>query len=155
MSFLSGQDETGLNLTCTQLLSTIKYPWSVKNKPDGKIGLFTSDIPTYEKCCDVLGWDRGKRFPFLHLMEAADDIAYSMSDLEDGREKKIISLSQLKEEFGKKRFEHKKVEPFIWFKTCVINEAVDFVSTKFIENADKILQGENIDLLPETSDVGG
>lgn len=154
-SFLSGYHETGYNLTCTQLLSTIKYPWSNENKGDRKkIGIFSGDIKSYERCCDILSWGKNKKFPFVYLMEAADDIAYSMSDIEDGLEKNIISLELLKTKFGGNRFDSKFIEPFIYFKTNIINKAVELVSNNFIEKFDAILNNEDIELLEPTSEVG-
>lgn len=132
ISFLSGADTNGLNLTCTLLLSTVKYPWDLQRKPsDKKIGLLSSDFSFYEKACDKLNWPPGRRFPFVQLMDTADEIAYSMSDLEDGLEKKIISLADLKEEFDQGHFPQGAVPPFIKFKTDVINMAVLAAADKF------------------------
>jgi len=155
VSLLSGYDSFGLNLTCAQLLSIIKYPWGVEGKPEGKkIGLFSSDFLTYKKCCDVLGWEKGKKFPLLYLMEAADDIAYSMSDLEDGLEKNILSIRDIKEAFPDQKFDDENIEPFVSFKTNIINNAVEFVSQNFLDNLDKILRGEDIDLLSIDTEAG-
>lgn len=106
MSFLSGLDSFGLNLSCSLLLSTIKYPWTVETRMDDdkKIGVFTTDWKAYEAACSRLAWNPGKKFPFALLMEAADDIAYSMSDLEDGIENDVISLEQLRNVFGNEHF---------------------------------------------------
>src|SRR6266480_1666826 len=101
MSFLSGSDEYGFNLTCSLLLSTVKYPCTVETRNGtGKVGLFTSDWSRYERACTSVGWTLGKKFPFALLMDASDDIAYATSDLEDGLEKKIISMEDLKGAFG-------------------------------------------------------
>ena len=35
------------------------------------------------------------RYPFVYIMEAADDIAYGLSDIADGIEKKIMDLEFL------------------------------------------------------------
>lgn len=155
VSLLSGLDSFGLNLTCTQLLSTIKYPWGSEDKPEGKkIGLFSADLHTYKKCCDELGWKDGKKFPLLYLMEAADDIAYSMSDLEDGLEKNILTMRDIEEAFPEQKTDDENIEAFVSFKTNIINDAVDFVSQNFLDNLDKILQGEDIDLLSVDTEVG-
>lgn len=155
-SFLSGADTHGLNLTCTLLLSMIKYPWDLERKPDGKrkTGLFARDYHFYEQACDKLSWNPGKRFPFARLMDSADDIAYSMSDLEDGIEKKIISLDDLKKEFGPERFPDGPVPPFIKFKTDVINAAVKLAANTFTEKLDGILDGTPFDLVDDESEVG-
>jgi dGTPase len=156
ISFLNGKDVYGLNLTCTQLVSTVKYPWMIKSKPESakKIGLFSMDYKTYEDACCKLSWTPGKKFPFVLLMEAADDIAYSMSDLEDGLEKNIISLDDLKSEFGRERFPEGNIEPFIHFKTDIINKSVDMVADIFSNNLEEILQGMEIKLIDPSSEIG-
>lgn len=154
-SFLSGADNNGLNLTCTLLLSTVKYPWDHGRKPDDKkIGLFSSDYAFYEKACNKLNWNAGLRFPFVRLMDTADEIAYSMSDLEDGLEKKIISLADLEQEFGAGRFPKGAVPPFIKFKTDVINAAVLLAADTFTRRLDDILSGEHFDLIDEVGEIG-
>jgi dGTPase len=156
MSYLSGADDFGFNLTATLLLSTVKYPHTVASKPldAKKIGLFAGDAASYELACKHLAWKPGSRFPFVMLMDAADDIAYSMSDLEDGLEKKIISTADLKREFGEERFKLGGVEQFVAFKTRVINDAVEVGADTFVKNLDRILGGENVKLIDKNTDVG-
>lgn len=155
-TFLTGADKFGFNLTCSLLLTTIKYPWTLDNKPEGekKIGIFKSDYPTYLKACESLGWKPNKKFPLLRLMEAADDIAYSMSDLEDGLEKKIIGIDDLKREFGAEQFRSDSVDPFVRFKTSIINQAVEAASKRFMDNLDAILEGKEVNLIDKNSEVG-
>lgn len=155
-SFLSGADAHGLNLTCTLLLSTIKYPWDLDRRPeDKKIGVFSGDYVFYEQACAKLGWHAGRKFPFARLMDMADEIAYSMSDLEDGLEKKIISLDDLEKEFGSQRFPKGAIPPFIKFKTEVINAAVKVAADAFTTQLEDILAGEPFELVDEGSEIGG
>lgn len=157
VSFLNGKDARGLNLTCSLLLSTLKYPWKREDKPRSakKVGLFDMDWPAYAEACDKLGWESGKRFPFVRLVEAADDIAYSMSDLEDGLDKKIVRIEDLKREFGKERFERSEdVQQFVNFKTSVINDAVQSAAATFTDRLDEIMRGEDVTLLPKESEIG-
>ena len=97
--------EKGLNLTYSQIASLVKYPrYSTdSNCRYKKIGVFTSEKNDVEKIWKELDIGWGARHPFVYLMEAADDIAYSLSDIEDGIEKGIISeeevLSHLKRAF--------------------------------------------------------
>lgn len=156
VSFLSGMDKYGLNLTCSLLLSTVKYPWTGHAKPDGagKIGVFGQDWDTYNDACEMVRWPAGRKFPFLRLMESADDIAYSMSDLEDGVEKGILGVEELKTEFGAEYFSSPNVYPTVAFKTNVINAAVDAAARVFTESLDDILDGSNVELLPEKSQMG-
>lgn len=162
-SFLSGADENGFNLTCTLLLSMVKYPVTSADKAaeekagkssSRKIGLFATEYDSYLAACDKLKWVPNKKFPFVRLMDAADDIAYSMSDLEDGLEKQIISMEDLSRAFGTDRFVEGSVDAFVRFKTGVINQAVEKVADSFVSNLDAILQGEEVKLLPTSSDIG-
>ena len=167
MSFLAGYDEFGLNLTDALLLSTIKYPWSVETQPIDKqrkkIGIYTQDYKNYKRCCKAVGWSKGKVFPVTRLMEAADDIAYSMSDLEDGIEKGIISIDDLAEHFkefvpSKDEAEERGIsskERFITFKTEIIRESVDEAAGIFVDNLKEVLAGGGGDLISDENKMGG
>lgn len=49
---LSGNDEFGLNLTCSLLLSTVKYPYTIdKIQNNEKIGIFKLCYPSYQEAC--------------------------------------------------------------------------------------------------------
>ncbi|HBZ66407.1 MAG TPA: deoxyguanosinetriphosphate triphosphohydrolase [Bacteroidales bacterium] len=95
-------DEYGYNLTFPTLASIIKYPCSSVegNKDDDsqisrkKFGYFQSEKVDYETINSELGLN-GKRHPLVFLLEAADDVAYSVCDIEDGFRKKIISKEKL------------------------------------------------------------
>jgi len=145
-----------MNLTCSLLLSTVKYPWTRATQPAQakKIGLFDMELSAYHQACERLGWKKGTKFPFMLLMEAADDIAFSMSDLDDGLEKKIIRIEDLMTIFGEARFKSASVYPIVAFKTSVINEAIDAGAEAFTQNLDDILSGKTVRLLSPDSEVG-
>lgn len=147
MSYLSGEDDFGFNLTCSLLLSTIKYPFAQSPSVKNKFGFFSTEYQTYKNCCDKLNWTEGKKFPFMLLMDTADDIAYSLSDLEDGLEKKIISLDDLKLAFGSSLFPSGSIDPFIAFKTNVINKSTELAANKFSSSIDDVLIGYDEKLL--------
>jgi dGTPase len=156
VTFLSGRDDRGLNLTSSLLLSIIKYPWTRLTKPADKrkIGVFDMEWPIYEAACSAVDWKPGKQFPFALLMETADDIAYSMSDLEDGLEKKIIRIRDLADVFGAEQFQSEALHPMVKFRTGVINRAVDAAAETFAANLDRVLSGDPVKLLPRDSGVG-
>ena len=146
VNFLSGQDNFGLNLTCSTLLAMIKYPKTLGHEPKKYKGIFGNDLKfCYEVCCTKVEWPINKIFPFALLMEAADDIAYCTSDLEDGLEKGVIKEIQLKKEFPDlypdiPEIEDKSVlDRFIQFKTRIINVAVQETATNFIDQLHNIL----------------
>lgn len=92
-------DEFSLNLTYTTILSFIKYVVSSSTiETDGsnplkkKAGFFESEKQIIEDMKSELGINKNFRHPLAYIMEAADDISYCISDIEDGIEKNIISV---------------------------------------------------------------
>jgi len=93
-------DKWGLNLTATLLASTLKYLGTQPNRQRPfckKIGFFETERNRVSKICRQLGVRLdtagaiSQRHPLVFLMEAADDIAYCLSDIEDAVEKGICS----------------------------------------------------------------
>jgi dGTPase len=88
-------DKYGLNLTYATLLCGLKYSRAtgekVKNRFFKKAGYFQSEKDLVSKITKSVGIAEYCRYPFSYIMEAADDIAYCMSDISDGIEKKIIT----------------------------------------------------------------
>lgn len=78
-------DNYGLNLTYASLAAMIKYPQSsyIKNKKWSKHGYLFSEEKVVHDIWQETGLSEGLRHPFTYLMEACDDIAYSILDAED------------------------------------------------------------------------
>jgi dGTPase len=82
----------GLNLTRATLDATLKYPWF--GEPGVKFGAYADDAEVFE-------WIRegapGRR-PCLEaqVMDWADDVAYSVHDMEDGFHAGLITFKTLK-----------------------------------------------------------
>lgn len=79
-------DEFGLNLTCASLAGLLKYPCfsSSENSPwVRKFGIFESERNIIEQVWDQTGLSEYLRHPMVFIMEACDDIAYSVIDAED------------------------------------------------------------------------
>ena len=101
--------EGGLRLTYATLGAFMKYPKeSLPKKPtshiaDKKFGVFQSEVSFFEQVAQEIGLTkRGKeqdmsyeRHPLAYLVEAADDICYTIIDFEDG-----INLGLIEEEFA-------------------------------------------------------
>lgn len=103
----SGRRSGGFALTYTTLASLVKYPWpAAAMEKKKKYGFFTTEISTFEEVAQVLKIplvDAQKkiyaRHPLVYLVEAADDIAYQLMDLEDALKLGILDLSAVENLF--------------------------------------------------------
>jgi len=163
-------DQYGYNLTYSCLASIIKYP---SNSVDGnkkpyteiakkKFGYFVSETETYKKINDWLKL-KNKRSPIVYLLEAADDIAYSAADIEDGVKLGIVTIDDIRNIFDKNLNENKTevlngldkikeslskeksidqsliIQKFrIFTQRIMIQEVIN----SFIENYDEIMAGD-------------
>ena len=90
----------GLNLTAGTLACLLKYPCSStegrkkeKDAPKAlsKYGYFKADAHAFRRVRDAVGLNGTARHPLTLLMEAADDICYSVVDIEDALKKKLLT----------------------------------------------------------------
>jgi dGTPase len=84
----------GLNLTRAALDAATKYPW-VRREGSPKFGAYEDDL-------EVFAWVRdgapGERQAFeTQVMDWADDVAYSVHDLEDGIVTGLVDLERLRD----------------------------------------------------------
>lgn len=104
LQFLGKGD--GFNLTKAVLATIIKYPCDSlegNKKEKGKkvpasiekFGYFSSEEDDYDDINQTLSLNK-KRHPLVFLLEAADDIAFSAADIEDGCKKRIITDQTIK-----------------------------------------------------------
>jgi dGTPase len=83
----------GLNLTRATLDAACKYPWPRSDRDPVKYGVYEADLP-------VFTWIRAgvaerTRSLEAQIMDWADDVAYSVHDLEDGVRAGLVDLSRL------------------------------------------------------------
>lgn len=86
--------DNGLNLTAATLASFMKYVVPsdrVQKEPKShsKIGYFQSEANKVQRVRALVGLGE-TRHPLVYLMEAADDIAYSVVDVEDAFKKRVL-----------------------------------------------------------------
>jgi dGTPase len=95
-------ESVGLNLTRATLDASVKYPWrenATPTRPDGsptrKFGVYEDDRPVFD-------WlragapERGTSFE-AQVMDLADDISYSVHDVEDSVVHNVVSLNVLRD----------------------------------------------------------
>ena len=87
-------ERAGLNLTRAALDAATKYPWP-RREGTSKFGVYEDDLP-------VFAWLRegapGERQSFeTQVMDWADDVAYSVHDLEDGIVTGLVDLARLRD----------------------------------------------------------
>jgi dGTPase len=83
----------GLNLTRATLDAACKYPWPRSDRDPVKYGVYADDVP-------VFTWIRAGAPDRVRSLEAtimdwADDVAYSVHDLEDGVRAGLVDLRRL------------------------------------------------------------
>ena len=162
-----GRREGGFVLTYSMLASIVKYPYSsLAAGKKGKFGFFATEREYYERITSELGIRRlsgnGEplryaRHPLVLLVEAADDICYEIMDLEDAHKLKILSFEETEQLllgfFDEKTQQHIRQriideqitddnEKVVYMRSCVIGVLEQECVNVFVNNEDKILNGE-------------
>ncbi len=167
----SDKDEHGLNLTYSTLLSVLKYSRAAGEKRgEGilkKAGYFQSEKEIVENIYKNVGIELHHRYPLTYIMEAADDIAYCLSDISDGIEKRIISPNDFLKTFKdvwKKRYDDpipvktyspsRKLNFNIDISVPWSKKAMEFATESFVKNFDDIIDGSIDCLIDENSPIG-
>src|SRR5690554_7864446 len=156
--------EGGLRLTYATLGAFMKYPkQSLPKKPtafvsDKKFGVFQSESEFFNEVATDLGlisrdYDGGwSRHPLSFLVEAADDICYTIIDFEDG-----INLGLIEEEIALEYLinlvrENLRTEIYskletsqarlAYLRSLAINTLIKEATSNFIKYEKLILKGE-------------
>lgn len=146
--------EFGYNLTYPVLATIVKYPCSslegnTKGKENStasteKFGYFLSEQDTYEVINTKLAL-KNRRHPLVFLLEAADDIAFSAGDLEDGCKKKIINADTIREYLSKLDDSDPNKGKFLGF----LQNAIDSIDKNYPNAMDIAIQNFRIQLQGE------
>ncbi|MCQ2078131.1 MAG: dNTP triphosphohydrolase [Bacteroidaceae bacterium] len=158
-----GRREGGFALTYPTLASIVKYPYpSSMAVTKQKFGYFQADKQLYEIIADELGLEKypdkpfmRMRHPFVFLVEAADDICYEIMDIEDAHKLKILDTQETLDLLlgffdTKNQNKYKETvnnisdnnEKVAYMRSCVIGELEKACVDLFVENEEKILNGE-------------
>ena len=136
-------DQYSLNLTYATLLCALKYSRAA-GEPAGngilkKAGYFQSEKELVEKIYQSVGLEIHHRYPLTYIMEAADDIAYCMSDIADGIEKRILTEEEFIVEF-KKEWDKKYPKTNLPIKLPDINKLSGFTRDISVPWSKKAMQ---------------
>jgi len=158
--------EGSLRLSYATLGAFTKYPKeSLPKKPTNKIadkkyGFFQSDAPFFMEVAEELGMISNKigddvgyeRHPLAFLVEAADDICYTIIDFEDGINLGLVSedfaleylIKLVKDTIDASKYQTltTKEDRISYLRALAIGNLINDVVKVFLENEEAILQGK-------------
>ena len=161
-----GRRSGGMSLTYASMAAMIKYPFaSTERTRKGKYGYFQTESEAFHAITEETGLacldtERGiyARSPLAYLMEAADDIAYMIMDIEDAHRLGILSFDETRERlssffdgenlkiFKKKLDDVKGIvtdsnELVAFLRAMSINHLTTRTSEVFLNHCDDIMNG--------------
>lgn len=168
----NGRLKGGYQITYTTLASILKYPCESlardksKGKHRSKYGYFQSDEEVFDKVVKEFKMiPDGEsprsyfRHPFVYLVEAADDICYSIIDYEDAHRLGILSFAEVRDDLielieadghsdmsrlrqNLETLREDKNESVAYLRAKAITALVRRCADSFIENREAILAGK-------------
>ena len=157
--------EGGLRITYATLGAFMKYPKEslpkkpTKNIADKKYGFFQADKAFFQEVAGELGLISNKtgddigyeRHPLAYLVEAADDICYTIIDFEDGINLGLVSedyaleylIKLVKDAIDSNKYNAltTKEDRISYLRALAIGSLINDAVKVFIENEEAILQG--------------
>ncbi len=158
--------EGGLRISYATLGAFMKYPKeSLPKKPtaniaDKKYGFFQCDAAFFKDVAKDMGLIPNKtgndigfeRHPLAYLVEAADDICYTIIDFEDGINLGLISedyaleylIKLVKDNVGVEKYKNltTKEDRISYLRALAIGTLINDAVNTFLENEDAILAGK-------------
>lgn len=159
-------NEGGLRISYATLGAYMKYPKeSLPKKPtsdiaDKKYGFFQSDVKFFKEVASELGMISNKtgndigfeRHPLAYLVEAADDICYTIIDFEDGMNLGLVSedyaleylIKLVKDSIDTNKYNTltTKEDRISYLRALAIGSLINDAVKVFIENEAAILEGK-------------
>lgn len=167
--------EGGLRLSYATLGAFMKYPkQSLPKKPtkhiaDKKFGFFQSDKDSFTAVAEELGLIQTRtgvdssfsRHPLTYLVEAADDICYTIIDFEDGINLGLISedyaleylIKLVKDSINTKKYNSLRYQQdrLSYLRALAINTLITDAISVFVAHEEAILDGTfNVSLLDKS-----
>lgn len=158
----TGRRMGGYVLTYATLAALVKYPFGAVNRnAKNKYGFFETEKQTFKQIANTVGLIKTAdncyaRHPLVYLVEAADDIAYQIMDIEDAHKLKILNTAQTVDLLmaffnGDTKFCARKTDVFnlvtdsneqiAYLRASVINRLVNETAEVFCNNIDSIMAG--------------
>ncbi len=158
--------EGGLRISYATLGAFMKYPKEslpkkpTKNIADKKYGFFQSDKEFFQDVASELGMISNKtgndvgfeRHPLAYLVEAADDICYTIIDFEDGINLGLVSedyaleylIKLVKDTIDTAKYKTltTREDRISYLRALAIGNLINDAVRVFIENEELILQGK-------------
>ena len=126
---LKAKHDSGVNVSKAIISTLVKYPVSSQDlevQGKKKFGIYLAEQDLFQKISKAVGTVGNdgliSRHPLTYLLEAADDIAYATSDLEDAYKKGLFTLDSFIEYF---RSKCAKVAAGKKYATCFALELVE------------------------------
>ncbi|EPR69006.1 dGTP triphosphohydrolase [Cyclobacterium qasimii] len=163
--------KNGMNISPATLAAFTKYPrpaWckssDKKRRSQKKFGFYTNNLSDYQLLTEKMGIPQlaencWMRHPLAFLVEAADDICYSIIDLEDGCTLGLVSLEKTISLMGDiigERYDPKKLQKYsspkqklAIMRAMAISQLINETANAFKENETAILTGEFDEALTE------
>lgn len=158
------RNQYGLKLTFATLGAFTKYPCpalfpsrDISRRSQKKFGFFQSEKEAFKEVVEQLELNKAGdyasiRHPLAFLVEAADDICYSIIDLEDGCNLGLVSYDHARSLFegvitrgraklGKLEQITNLPEKIGYLRALAIGDLMDECSSLFLDHEEEILQG--------------
>ncbi len=167
------KEQYGLKLTYACLGAFTKYPCAAffpernkKKKSQKKFGFFQTEKASFSEVAGDLGLvtdtdESWCRHPLAFLVEAADDICYSIIDLEDGCRLGLVSFEDtvellsgiLRDKLDRKKLRNQSDlnEKLGILRALAIGELIDATTEVFLAHEVEILQGTFDEALTDLS----
>ena len=159
------KNQYGLKLTFATLGAFTKYPCpsfflerDKSKRSQKKFGFFQSEKEIFNEVSSQLELIKASdyvsgRHPLAFLVEAADDICYSIIDLEDGCSLGLVNYEEAKSLFegvitknksklGKLPYLSSQQEKIGYLRALAIGDLMDECSSLFLDNEENILHGK-------------
>nr|WP_315249835.1 deoxyguanosinetriphosphate triphosphohydrolase [uncultured Flavobacterium sp.] len=158
--------EGGIRLSYATLGAFMKYPKEslpkkpTKNIADKKYGFFQTDKTFFQEVASEMGMIPNKkgddigfeRHPLAYLVEAADDICYTIIDFEDGINLGLVSedfaleylIKLVKDSIDTSKYKtlETKEDRISYLRALAIGSLINDAVKVFIENEEAIMKGE-------------